>query len=519
MKFFKYLIFISFSFISISALANYTATDNYGKNIQKTASSKIEACSALLTSLKSSGFSSLNLPASEINDSCVDANFNNFGYVSQSAQCASTVTSMPISVPGWTNWNIDQIDAYSAQISGKTACYQGCKYKNPTMSGSEGSDMMNLVYGDGVKDSSCPAGDSTKPSTPTPNNTGSTQMKPEECKSPTGSDGYCNKPSNKQCPSGYKQGSFNNQQICIKPSQDPDPTKPNPNDPNNGKGEGSCNGTNNCNTTNFDDSNIINAINNAVSSITSSINTINQSITAVANAVNETTNAFNNNTNAVNAVKASVDALNSTVSAVTSAVDNNTKAVNANGDKVANVVKDNITATNAVKTAVENLKSAVNAVSDAVNVNGKNTVDAVNANGKNTVDAINTNGKNTVDSINKATEATKENGKKLDGIKDGVDKGNGILDDIKNWLFGDVPEDPNHKIPTTQLNEKSFLLNLITVNASYCPQDKVINWSTPVGTLHKTVSFQNFCDATTWFGYLVLAASYYLGAMIVVRDS
>lgn len=501
MKFFKYLIYTFLSFFSISVFANYTATDNYGKNIQKTAPSEIEACSALLTALKSSGFSSLNAPARETNSSCLDANSNNFGYVTQSAQCPSTVTSTPISVPGWTSWDIDQIDAYSAQISGKTACYQGCKYKNPTMTGSEGSDSMSLLYGDPVKDSSCPAGDSTRPTTPTPNNTGTNQMKPEECKSPTGSDGYCNKPSNKQCPSGYKQGSFNNQQICIKPSPDPDPTKPNPNDPNNGKGEGSCNGTNNCNTTNFDDSNIINAINNAVSSITSSINSINQSITAVANAVNATTNAVNNTTSAVNAVKSSVDALHNTINAVTSAVDKNTNAVNANGDKVTKAVNDNTTATNAVKTAVDTLNSSVKAVSDAVNTNAKNTVDAVNANGKNTVDAINT------------------NGKKLDGIKDGVDKGNGILDGIKNWLFGDVPEDPNHKIPTTQLNEKSFLLNLITVNASYCPQDKVINWSTPVGTLHKTVSFQNFCDATTWFGYLVLAASYYLGAMIVVRDS
>lgn len=510
MKFFKYLIFPFLIVLSEQSLAQ--AYYWVGDLIASKANTEVDACK-LYASLRDRIYS-------HVQDSQCGTKYDQNSAVgfdiirsaeSEPDKCPSTVTSTPISVTGWTSWNIDQIDAYSAQISGKTACYKGCKYKNPTMTGSEGSDSMSLLYGDPVKDSSCPAGDSTRPSTPTPNNTGTNQMKSEECKSPTGSDGYCNKPSNKQCPAGYKQGSFNNQQICIKPSPDPDPSKPNPNDPN-GKGEGSCNGTNNCNTTNFDDSNIINAINNAVSSITSSISSINQSITSVANAVNATTNAVNNTTSAVNALKSSVDALHNTINAVTSAVDNNTKAVNANGDKVANETKasaDKVTnSVNSVKTAVENLNSAVNAVSDAVNANGKNTVDA-----------INTNGKNTVDSINKGTEATKENGKKLDGIKDAVDKGNGILDDIKNWLFGDVPEDPNHKIPTTQLNEKSFLLNLITVNASYCPQDKVINWSTPVGTLHKTVSFQNFCDATTWFGYLVLAASYYLGAMIVVRDS
>ena len=83
------------------------------------------------------------------------------------------------------------------------------------------------------------------------------------------------------------------------------------------------------------------------------------------------------------------------------------------------------------------------------------------------------------------------------------------------------PLEPPQKvnIPTTDLDEKSFLLNVITVNGAYCPANKVIDWDTPVGHFSKTVSYQNFCDATQWFGYLVLAASYYLGALIVVRDS
>lgn len=54
-------------------------------------------------------------------------------------------------------------------------------------------------------------------------------LDPNECKNPTGSDAYCNKPSDRACPSGYKQAMFNNQQICVKDS----PNTPNPNDPNN----------------------------------------------------------------------------------------------------------------------------------------------------------------------------------------------------------------------------------------------------------------------------------------------
>jgi hypothetical protein len=91
--------------------------------------------------------------------------------------------------------------------------------------------------------------------------------------------------------------------------------------------------------------------------------------------------------------------------------------------------------------------------------------------------------------------------------------------EAKDW-FTSPPEEPQKiDIPTKDLTEKSFLLNVITVNGAYCPADKSIEWDTPVGHFSKTVSYQNFCDASEWFGYLVLAAAYYMGALIVVRDS
>ncbi|WP_335960913.1 methyl-accepting chemotaxis protein [Acinetobacter bereziniae] len=550
MKFFKYLIFILLSFFSINVFAVFY--EYRGLNSVTTGdwmSTPELACKNFIAKWAPSA-PYVRSSETECVYRTTDGDRGAQLEKRESSTCPSTVTSMPISVPGWTNWNIDQIDAYSSKIQGKTACYKGCKYKNPTMTGSEGSDSMSLLYGDPVKDASCPNTE-TRPDTPYPDNVTPPQ---DGCKN---GEAYCDKPTT-GCPSGYTSGSFNGKQICVKNSTDP--TKPNPNDPNNGggKGEGSCNGTNNCNTTNFDDSKIINAINNAVSSITNSLNTINESITTVANAVNATTNAVNNNTSAVNAVKssvdalhntinavttavnnntsavtsavhsnttatnavkASVDALNSTVSAVTTAVDNNTKAVNANGDKVANAVKDNITATNAVKTAVENLNSAVNAVSDAVNANGKNTVDSINANGKNTVDAINTNGKNTVDAVNKGTEATKENGKKLDGINDSVKEGNGFLKDIKDWLTQTPPNGEDAQIPKKELEKKSFNENLLSISAPNCPPDWRFNWVTPFGTIDKTVSYQDLCDSSGWLGYLFLAFSYVIGARIVMGDS
>ena len=451
MKFFKYLIFI-FLLISFQVKADWYI-QNLGPDfgVFQTTDS---ACKANRDRVSSS------FTYKVLGTSCVlyngSSTFGVYELIETASQCsAQYIYSKPINVPGWTNWNVDQITAYSNKIQGQTACYKGCKYKNPSMTGDTTSDSMKLMFGDGVKDSSCPATATEAPDTPYPDNV--TPPK-DGCKN---GESYCDKPPT-GCPSGYTSGSFNGKQICVK--NNPDPTKPNPNDPNNGGGK-------------FDDSRIIaaindsktaitNSINNAVNSISNSINTINQSITTVANAVNATTNAVNNNTTAVNAVKSSVDALHNTINAVTTAVNNNTSAVtsavnantsatnavksavealnstvstvtnavNANGDKVTKAVNDNTTATNAVKTAVENLNNSVNAVSDAVNANGKNTVDAVNANGKNTVDAVNANGKNTVDAVNKGTEATKENGKKLDGINDSVKEGNGLIKDIKDWL-------------------------------------------------------------------------------------
>lgn len=465
MKFFKYLILTSLSFLSFNALADYKLAQ---LSNSPTFPTQQAACDYFRSQYAGADSHQLTNNGNTCTLYRLGSGLVSSSIVEVTSQCsAQYIYSKPINVPGWTNWNVDQITAYSNKIQGQTACYKGCKYKNPSMTGDTTSDSMKLMFGDGVKDSSCPETATEAPDTPYPDNV---TPPTDGCKN---GEAYCDKPTT-GCPSGYTSGSFNGKQICVK--NNPDPTKPNPNDPNN-----------NPNNSKFDDSKIIaaindsknaitNSINNAVNSINNSISSINQSITTVANAVNGTTNAVNNNTSAVNAVKssvdalhntinavttavnnnttavtsavnantsatnavkASVDALNGAVSTVTSAVDNNTKAVNANGDKVANAVKDNITATNAVKTAVENLNTAVNAVTTAVNANGDKVSNSVNTNGDKVVNAVNSNGDKVTDAVNKGTEATKENGKKLDGVKSSVDEGNGLLKDIKDWLTGE----------------------------------------------------------------------------------
>ena len=451
MNFFKYLIFISI-FISSFANADWTLS-GYASGTYKT---KEETCSAFLAKYTSSGASKYQI--SSTGDRCflIDSNGGSFlmAYFQEVKKtCKAGETTF--------------LDGYITTTDGfppDSVCHDGCTWQSDGGGTAFDTPNGNLNWGFNAKNT----GSTCSVETPK----GEDKPKTPDDKKCTAGEAYCEKPAT-GCPAGYSSGTYNGKQICVK--NNPDPTKPNPNDPNNGNGNGGGK---------FDDSKIIaaindsktaitNSINNAVNSINSSISTINQSITAVANAVTGTTNAVNNNTNAVNAVKssvdalhntinavttavnnntnavtsavnantsatnavkASVDALNSTVSAVTSAVDNNTKAVNANGDKVANAVKDNTTATNAVKTAVDNLNSAVNAVSDAVNANGDKVSNSVNANGDKVANAVNANGDKVTDAVNKGTEATKENGKKLDGIKSSVDEGNGLLKDIKDWL-------------------------------------------------------------------------------------
>ena len=96
---------------------------------------------------------------------------------------------------------------------------------------------------------------------------------------------------------------------------------------------------------------------------------------------------------------------------------------------------------------------------------------------------------------------------------------NDILKEIRDFLTGDPEAPVGESVPTGELTERSFSSDLITVNAAYCPADKEINWSTPMGQFNKTVSYRPICDSSSWLGYLFLALAYVFGAMIVVRDT
>jgi hypothetical protein len=387
MRFFKYLIFIFIFFSSSNASAYFYYVGNKAATIADT------YCAS---SAKTYALSEISSKFIYQADTC---RWYNKDWSVGAPNIQEEKTTCTAGTENFIDGFITPPDGFAPD----SVCFQGCTYNSDGQGTAFDTPNGNLSWGINAQATGATCSVDTPKGQDTPTND---KMPPDQCKNSTGSDSYCNKPPNKQCPTGYKQGSFNNQQICVKNSTDPDPNKPNPNDPNNG-GQGNCNGTNNCNTTNFDDSGIISAINSLKSSLTSAIssmtNTLSSAISSVTSAVNSVKNSVDANTAAVNA----------NADKVKGAVDANTAAVNANGDKVKGAVDANTAAVNANG---DKVKGAVDANTAAVNANGDKVKGAVDAN----TAAVNANGEKIKGAVDVNTAAVKE--------------GNGLLSDIKNWL-------------------------------------------------------------------------------------
>ncbi|MCU4601515.1 hypothetical protein [Acinetobacter bereziniae] len=433
MKFFKYLIFILLSFLSTLTLACYQVKFNsFTSPIKK---SQGEACASIVGQKTTTG------------DTVVKSVYS---FEHNIHFCKIDTKNSKGELVGWDSYNdgpyyVDCqikcepgtkrfLDGYITSQTGTPpdeVCFAGCLHKSDGGGTAFDTPNGNLSWGFNAEttgmecDQDTPKGED-KPITPVDPN-----MKPEDCKNANGSNAYCDKPTDKNCPTGYKQGMFNNKQICIKNSDNPDPNKPNPNDPNNGdgKGEGNCNGTNNCNTTEFDDSKIIEAINASTSAISN----------AIASLSNTITNGLNS--------------LASSINSVSSAINANTNAVNANGDKVTNAV-------------------------------------------------------------NSGTNATKENGKKLDGIKDGIDKGNGFLKEIKDWLFADVPDTGSEPAPSREFKVEDLKTDLFKVSGQ-CPISKSFTFKGHTFTL----DLSNFCYVLEIMGLIVGIAACLHGIAILSENT
>ncbi|KXZ67579.1 Chromosome partition protein Smc [Acinetobacter venetianus] len=443
------------------------------------------------------------------------------GVYKEIKSCLPTVKTNPISIPGWTEWTLDQIDQYQNKISSSTVCYQGCRYKDPAMTGEEGSDLMALQYANPTQDTSCPNTSENPPTIP-PDNYEPPQT---DCKNSAGSDSYCTKPST-GCPTGYSSGTYNGQQICIKNSN----TNPNPNDPNNQTDPPDPK------PNTGDMSGVINAINNAknelkaaiqaqTNALTASIEQqttdIKQSISAqtsaLTNAINASTNSikeslttgFKNVTDAIGLTNSRIDQTNQKLD------DANIKLNDIKSSN--NQIRDNINVTNQKLEDVKQNQQQTNSKLDDIK---KNTADTNKA-----LSDIKSNGdqvKEGIDQANGHLSSIDANGKatnqKLDGLKDGQDETNGLLkgikdliSDIKNWLT----EEPDvsglqQDLPEREIEQRSIVTTLFTSSAQ-CPPDNTLY----LMGMSYTYSFADLCYYLRMLGYLIMTVAYLYAARIV----
>ncbi len=489
MHFLRYLIFIIISLFSVQAFAAYSYYPLDYTNLKS--STPLGACQRYLTAA-----TQLRNP-SMISELVCEVT-NEFGN-KQTVQINRTgeATKCPVSgypVPVYFEPNTPiPLRVCKANADGTYCVYDAANKANPVVTSLGEKQLIILASVSSIPSPSCTpefSKSSCDPKDPyggcyQPPNDGCNRMAdgsiycPEGTPPPPIQSGcsnnatYCDMPPT-GCGSSYVPGSFNGKQICVKnsnpPPTDPIPqpppaSEPPPTDPNNPPPD------------------LPPESNTILRSILDAVNAVNTKLTWVKD---EIVNSVNNVSRLLGITNQKLDTVNSSVKETTAAVKETTAAVN-------NVKAALDTNATTVKTAVE---ANANTVKGAVDANTTSTANKLNE----VVNAI--------------------NNKPVGGGGTAVNMGptNDLLTDIKNFLTGgNLPDDKGEKIETKELNNQSFNTGLISSGGSSCPPDYPINWSTPFGTINKSISFENLCSQSSWIGYLVLAFAYMVAAGIVVR--
>ncbi|WEH87864.1 virulence factor TspB C-terminal domain-related protein (plasmid) [Acinetobacter soli] len=87
-----------------------------------------------------------------------------------------------------------------------------------------------------------------------------------------------------------------------------------------------------------------------------------------------------------------------------------------------------------------------------------------------------------------------------------------------DWVKEDPEQPESIELPTTELNERSFVENLFKVTAS-CPPDNTLTLPLPHGPVFTyTFTYTRFCSYLDLISYIFVAVSYFWAASIVVRS-
>ncbi|MFW2098636.1 virulence factor TspB C-terminal domain-related protein, partial [Acinetobacter sp. ULE_I057] len=159
---------------------------------------------------------------------------------------------------------------------------------------------------------------------------------------------------------------------------------------------------------------------------------------------------------------------------------------------------------NSVKSAIDSLNNSVNAVTSAVNGNGDKVSNSVNASGEKVTNAV-----------NKGTEATKENGKKLDQIIKGQEEGNSLLKDIEDWLTGDNNLPENEKPTIEEYDVGDYEKSYVSWSAS-CPPDVQIPISLMGQSSTLVLKWSPWCELLSKIRWAIIACAYFSAAYIIL---
>lgn len=359
----------------------------------------------------------------------------------------------------------------------------------------------------------------------------------------TGSATYCERPKG-GCGSDYVSGSYNGKAVCVKKSGN----------------TGNNNGTGNGNTPTppGGSTSTTNNSDGSKTTVTSDANGNPVSTTVTGADGSSSTTSINKDGTSTTITK-NPDGTSSTATGTTTTVKNpdgstTTTTVNNNNTTVINNNNNSTTTTTtnpagggnhmtggttvvqqAPPVDMSGVISAINAVSEKISwlkdelstsindVSGK--LDGTNEKLDQTntkLDESNQNLKDIKDVLeeiknktpNNSTE-TPDNGKKLDDIKQGIDKSNGFLEEIKNWLTQENNLPENEKPIIQEHNVGDYEKSYVSWSAS-CPPDVQIPISLMGQSSTLVLKWSPWCELLSKIRWAIIACAYFSAAYIIL---
>ncbi len=312
---------------------------------------------------------------------------------------------------------------------------------------------------------------------------------------------YCERPPT-GCPTGYVSGSFNGKALCVKSSPSNGSGNGNGSGSGDGDGSGNGNGSGSGDGDGSGNGNGSGSGSGSNSSTSSSTSTSTSTSTSSNGSGGSTTvNVTNNNTNNTT--------VNVDVSGVISAI-NNMKST------LADFLND-------VNKSVKEVTSTLNNTNQKIDTTNQK-LDTTN----NTLSQINQNGKDTNNKldqlINKQGGENNGNGtdltatnQKIDELNKTAKESKGLIQDIKDWLT--TPPDQaqldglNGELPQKEIQRSELKTNIFSSSAQ-CPPDSTLVMPM-LGTY--TFSFSEWCYYLQIAGYFILIGAYLFAAYIVSK--